>query len=1047
MPVAPSKSILLQELLKYVILAAVLFSGSTASAQQERMTPSLMYFAHFNLYYEGDYLDALKAFQSDARGSIKSGTMRWIDSICYLAMIGECYYQMGVLDKALDAYTDALRLYVMYPDWMVRMQFTPNLRPAGVGSRKQVPWGASKIPVQIGHFPTSVLMSQGKSPEQNEQAYKHGGVIQQAIMYPINPQEIVRCTALAIRRRAELLGPLSKSDALTADVASKTVGVIGPPNHWSEAWTDLQRGVAYVAAGKPDQAFPYLQRSQLAAGEFEHPLTGVARLELGRIKLQQGDFKSAAAFFEEATYAAADFADYGVLEEALRHAALAHLMANQQGVCPLLQPAAAWSKLKILRASAGISLAENLAVVGQTRAAAGVLDEVRAVIGRRSMASGRIGGRLNYVSSVVLFQDRKTAEAQKALADALAYMKHGSHWLFHINLVDAYHAAGGGRPEGARLAMGLYDEVLRDPLPLDWALEPLESLAVLTTPHSPSYERWFEAAMQRKEIQDTAMEIADRARRHRFFTSLPLGGRLQTLRWILEAPPEWLDRQTALQRQEILTRYPEYAKLAEQAAKLRQKLLAMPLAPEDKTVARDQAAALAELASASAQQELILHEIAVRREPADMAFPPVRKTQDIKKALPDGHAVLAFFSCNRRMYAFLMNNAKYSSWTFASPAVLQKQIVAMLRDMGLFASVGELPLKDLAGTKWKTSAAKVLELLTKNSPADFSKSFKELVIVPDGFLWYLPFEALQVPIDGRPQSLLSRFRIRYAPTLSLAVSPYPPARRASGKTAVAWGKLPIREQEEALKSAREKLEAAVPGITPLKWTPAPSSIYGVLVSQLLVFDDLIFDDKDPYNWLPIPLDRNKPGGTVHDWLALPWGHPTEIILPAFHTPAEDSMNPKRLARFGLPGNEVFLNACGLMSTGARTILLSRWRTGGQTSCDLVREFVQELPHTSPADAWQRAVLLTMDSRLAPEAEPRVKKSAGDDTPKAEHPFFWSGYMLLDGGEPGVPSKPAPQEPVNKAKLPVPNPLNPVPPPLMPGDNTKPEEKQKENAIP
>ena len=61
------------------------------------------------------------------------------------------------------------------------------------------------------------------------------------------------------------------------------------------------------------------------AGEFDHPLTCVALLELGRIKLRQGDYKSAANFFEEATYAAATYSNYGVLEEAFRYAALGNL--------------------------------------------------------------------------------------------------------------------------------------------------------------------------------------------------------------------------------------------------------------------------------------------------------------------------------------------------------------------------------------------------------------------------------------------------------------------------------------------------------------------------------------------------------------------------------------------------------------------------------------------------------------------------------------------------------------------------------------------------
>ena len=51
-----------------------------------------------------------------------------------------------------------------------------------------------------------------------------------------------------------------------------------------------------------------------------------------------------------------------------------------------------------------------------------------------------------------------------------------------------------------------------------------------------------------------------------------------------------------------------------------------------------------------------------------------------------------------------------------------------------------------------------------------------------------------------------------------------------------------------------------------------------------------------------------------------------------------------------------------MSTGVRTILISRWRPAGQSSFDLVREFAQEVPHTSAAEAWQRAVQIMCENR-------------------------------------------------------------------------------------
>jgi hypothetical protein len=136
----------------------------------------------------------------------------------------------------------------MYPDWMMRMKFDQNIMPEGLGFVKPLPWGVSKRQPKYGHFKREVLSFQGKTQNENEQAYRQGGIIQQPMLYPVNPQEIIRCTALAISRRAELMGPLGRNDALTADVVSKTTAAIGPANHWSEAWTDLIRGVANVAA-------------------------------------------------------------------------------------------------------------------------------------------------------------------------------------------------------------------------------------------------------------------------------------------------------------------------------------------------------------------------------------------------------------------------------------------------------------------------------------------------------------------------------------------------------------------------------------------------------------------------------------------------------------------------------------------------------------------------------------------------------------------------------------------------------------------------------
>ena len=65
----------------------------------------------------------------------------------------------------------------------------------------------------------------------------------------------------------------------------------------------------------------------------------------------------------------------------------------------------------------------------------------------------------------------------------------------------------------------------------------------------------------------------------------------------------------------------------------------------------------------------------------------------------------------------------------------------------------------------------------------------------------------------------------------------------------------------------------------------------------------------------------------------------------------------------------------------------------------MREFAQELPHTTAAEAWQRSVFVTGETLVNPEAEPRVSGTTRDAPQKAMHPFFWSGFMLVDTGAP------------------------------------------------
>ncbi|MBN1590177.1 MAG: CHAT domain-containing protein [Pirellulales bacterium] len=993
-----------------LVLLVLLIVGVSADASHAQFgrqrVPTVRYQATFRDLYDGEYLDALKSFRSEGRGAIKTAATRWIDSICYHAMTGECYYEIGQLPEALEHYTSALNLYVGFSDWMVRVKFD-TLQPARqTDLRHQVTWGQSRRTSRPAQFRDTMLIGQGRLNA--AEVFKQGGVLQNPMMFGIDVVEVVRCTTLAIRRRTELLGPTCAHDALTGELLTALSARPGLPNHWSECWIDIQLGLAQLAAGKEDQAIANLKRGLLAAGQYDHPMTPVALFELGRISMARGDLKAAADYFAETTYVAAFYHNIRVLEEAFHYGAIVHMVGQPKSVYPPLEEAVLWARrnrYRSLECSLLLSAAENHAALGQTARAANEIGEATRLLARRDMARGRTGARYAFVNARVLFQKKDAAAGDAAVAQAMDYMRHGSFRLFHMALVDRLYLAD-ALP--SRTAMDLFADVLRDPQPIDWSFWPAESLATLVTPHVEPLEHWFEAAMKRK-AHETAMEITDLARRHRFFSSLPFGGRLESLRWILEGPEEVLGTRARLNRRDLRVLLPGYDKLSKEAGAVRQRLQQAPPVAKEAQQNAMQKEGLAQLAALSASQEALLREIAVSRAPADLVFPPLRTTADVQKALPEGTALLAFFATRQGVYAFLLNNAKYDYWLLASPTMLRKKTLGMFRDLGQFDANREITLDDLARKKWRQSCQEVLQSIVRGSSADFTTRFDQLIVVPDGLLWYVPFESLQVEVDGQPESLISRFQIRYAPTIGLAV-PDGRRRKTSGPTAVAIGQLFPRDDNAVAQQAFDELAQVVPGAVALPAPlPAPSALYRILFDGLIVYEDIAADKGGVYAWQPIQTKRSKQGSTLGDWLSLPWGGPQTIILPGFHTAAETGL--KRGVGHA-PGEEMFLSVCGLMASGARTVLLSRWRTGGQTSFSLVREFAQELPHATPAEAWQRSVLLTRDTRINPENEPRVKLTTDQEPPKAEHPFFWAGYMLIDSGD-APQEAPEEQKPVLK----------------------------------
>ena len=324
--------------------------------------------------------------------------------------------------------------------------------------------------------------------------------------------------------------------------APLSAGNLAPANHWSGAWIDLLRGLAEEGVGKLDEADKLLGRSLVIAGQFDHPLTGVGLLEQGHIAAMRGDTRQAARLFAEAGYSAYYFEDWDILTESILNGWLNHLASGAPGVYPPLEPVATWAqanRLQHIAVNLRLAQAESLMLLGQLGPGASLLEDVGRRIGE--MRTGLPGVRLLYLQAMLQILQGHLDPGGETLTRALAAQAGVSLRNFQIDRANALYDS---RAASARVAIDFYKKLLDDPSPADWLRSPVDAMAVVATGNSAAFDRWFLAALERKD-EPLALEIAERAKRRRYLAAQPFGSRLLELRTTRIAGSRSLTRRAA----------------------------------------------------------------------------------------------------------------------------------------------------------------------------------------------------------------------------------------------------------------------------------------------------------------------------------------------------------------------------------------------------------------------------------------------------------------------------------------------------------------------
>ena len=970
---------------------------------QASTLPNQNYYNGFSRFFEGDYKDAERDFRNASRSAYKIGNQRYVDSICYWTMQAECHYHMGNYAQAINLYEQSLNLYLFHQNasWQSRIKTNAIKIQADNTALAQarITWGASQRITGVARVPDGFQVQFGNLNA--AAALQQGGIVQNAQFRLVNVTEVMRCVALCLHRRRYIKGPVAKIDPLTSQIVRGLQNGVAGDGSVLGSYNGVCLGIAYASQEEYAKASQILKRSLKLSGGLDHTLTPVGLLETAYIGLSNDNDSVASTLALEASYSAAVFNQYDLVSEALTVGTMVHLKTNRS-VYPPLRNSIAWAQqndANLMQANSMVRLAECFSEAGELNLSQKTLQQTSRVMNRRNtLSQSVVGARSKYVTALNQFLAADFVGGSKTLNAAIKHFSSGSLWLYRLQLADQLAVSGNATP---RQVDQMYETLLHDPTEFDWKVDPFEAITFLATPHVASMERWFETSITRRDMRQ-AFDIAELIRRHRFFANLPMGGRLMAFRWLLHAPASALSKTALKERADFFNRNSKYKLSVDRAAELETQLKQIPLDAEPKSEDAIQRTKLIdELAKISATQETILGSMALRREPAEMVFPPSYSEAQIRNTIRPDQLALVTIATGKGYHIFSLNQTALQYVTFVKTRVMHREVASFLKAIG--GNQSSVDNKQITSKDWQKESKAIAEVLfAKVLPSQWS-GVKEVVVVPDGALWYLPFEALMVGSTGDEGLLSEKAGIRYCPTASLAFGGQRPVKELSNLL-VLTGNLSPKTNIELATTEYEEIFDALPEAQ--QWTSVDmsSNLFGAQIDQLLAWTYIRSAKNAPLATVPLATEKQQvDDGSLNTWMKLPWGAPQHMILPGYQSPGI-------ALRGGRVGSDMFLTTTGLMAAGSRTILISRWNTAGKTSFVLTGNYAAKLKSDGNLAALAQARKLVRESDLDLENEPRLRASGVDVAIKADHPFFWASPMLL-----GIPDDSEPKIQGNKRK--------------------------------
>ncbi|MCM2372279.1 CHAT domain-containing protein [Aporhodopirellula aestuarii] len=962
--------------------------------------PMQTYYEAMRYYRDGDIQNAIRGFEFAARGTRMDINGKWVDAIPPRVMLAECYWQLGHLPACRLQLDEAARIAIRNRGWLGQLDFS------GINLAGQIKQATNNLwpevaAVRLLPLPTSIPIQRGQAV--TEQSLAAGGVIETPNIQSIDAITIMQSIAKLMHRRRVLLGPLGPDDTLSREVleATKMPSSINHP--LGQSLVHAMRGCEYYAIGEDKTVVD--RASKYASPGGAHPITPILMLSAMKVATAGDDTgklspEARALMISTAaqiTNVSAALDQYEWIGEALQ---IAVGVADPATLARVEQTAVLAGR-SLVRQSRLASLhcyliaADAAVSAGRNDVAAEYLQSARTLATRRDVELPRLQAYGAYIAARLAARSGQPigasgagdmASALKSVADFVLDRRDQRRpvismpFMYQADIVMASLGGNIGNQSAKRMLAG-YSGTVGIAL---WRQDPLNALAATYYDDSAMH-----AALMRMALMENdgpgVLRQSDRVLAKRLTSRLPLQGRMLQLRTLATSPADSLWPSA---REILADPSPAFTRLRE---KTQASLIVPP--PGDNVSVRSESLAIA--------MEAELSDLTLSRIHVPELNPPAVAATDVAE-VPDGVCLLTFVIDSGKIVATATRDGNTRAWVIPAATRLIPMVNRLLQDIGASRVRGKrLPDSD---KDWKEAAYKLRSFLLPESSGWSEEGLEKIIVVPDGALWYLPFELLPSLAIHEPKAnengateLSSSMwgddvRVEYAPTPGFALRNAGAATTADRIGMVAGTFFALRDLDanEAMLN-----DVLLPADNPFVTTPAkapPTQTIGLEIGHMIVAAPLTPNLADPLSTHVIPLDNSagRAAGrgdwdTLRDWIRFPASGPKSVVIAGLRTSAETT-------KLG-DGGELFFPMAALRASGVREVGLCRWPTGGASSATVLTEIVNEIPHTSLAAALRRGSTMLRQAELSTSREPLLGKP-DTDTPavSGNEPLFWATYL-------------------------------------------------------